>query len=96
MQHAAGALLALLSVQVAMSMMFLVFATTYIRITLLVLLPQQYLTTSAPEILVVWVWYIPVLALNGSLEAFLSSVATPNELHRQSRYVIIILIEPPP
>jgi oligosaccharide translocation protein RFT1 len=34
------------------------------------------------------VWYIPVLALNGGLEAFLSSVATPKDLNAQSRFVI--------
>ena len=34
-----------------------------------------------------WVWYIPVLALNGGLEAFLSSVASPKDLNEQSRCV---------
>ena len=50
-------------------------------------LPQQYLSTSAPRILAAWVWYVPVLALNGGLEAFLSSVASPKDLNEQSRYV---------
>ena len=45
------------------------------------------MATSAPRILAAWVWYIPVLALNGGLEAFLSSVASPKALNEQSRCV---------
>jgi len=45
------------------------------------------MATSAPRILAAWIWYIPVLALNGGLEAFLSSVASPKDLNKQSRCV---------
>ena len=31
------------------------------------------------------IWYIPVLAVNSGLEAFLSSVATPKDLNNQSQ-----------
>jgi oligosaccharide translocation protein RFT1 len=68
-----------------MSIILLVFGTAYTPIVLHLLLPQQYLSTSAPKVLSAWVWYIPVLAFNGGLEAFLSSVATPNDLNKQSR-----------
>jgi len=72
----------------AFSVLLLVFGTAYLPILLPFLLPKQYLATSAPSVLTAWVWYIPVLALNGGLEAFLSSVATPRDLNAQSRFVI--------
>ena len=50
------------------------------------------MATSAPRILAAWVWYIPFLALNGGLEAFLSSVASPKDLNKQSRCVLTRLL----
>jgi len=79
--------MSLLSVQAAFSAILLVFGTAYIHILLQILLPRQYLATSAPQVLSAWVWYIPVLAFNGGLEAFLSSVATPQDLNNQSRWM---------
>jgi oligosaccharide translocation protein RFT1 len=85
LRQAATALISLLSVQSSLSVVLLVFGTAYMPIALYILLPQQYLSTSAPKVLSAWVWYIPVLAFNGVLEAFLSSVATPRDLNNQSR-----------
>lgn len=72
-----------------MSAILVVFGSAYMSILLPLLLPSQYLTTSAPNVLAAWVWYIPVLAVNGGLEAFLSSVATPKDLNGQSRFVFL-------
>ena len=85
LHQAATALISLLSVQSSMSVVLLVFGTAYMPIALPILLPQQYLSTSAPKVLAAWVWYIPVLAFNGVLEAFMSSVASPRDLNNQSR-----------
>lgn len=85
LQQAATALVSLLSVQAAFSIIVLVFGTVYVPILIQIILPRQYLLTSAPNVLSAWVWYIPVLAFNGGLEAFLSSVATPSDLNTQSR-----------
>lgn len=85
LRQAADALISLLSIQVSFSAILLVFGTPYMPIVLHILLPQQYLSTSAPQVLEAWIWYIPVLAINGGLEAFLSSVATPSDLNQQSR-----------
>jgi len=63
------------------------FGSAYISIVLHILLPPQYLSTSAPSVLEAWIWYIPVLAVNGGLEAFVSSVAIPKDLNRQSRWM---------
>ncbi|EEB87561.1 hypothetical protein MPER_15048, partial [Moniliophthora perniciosa FA553] len=56
--------------------------------TLIALLNIQ-ISTSAPRILSAWIWYIPVLAINGGLEAFLSSAADKRQLNRQSRWMIV-------
>ncbi|KAJ7915534.1 Rft protein-domain-containing protein [Mycena leptocephala] len=84
LQAASQALTTLLSIQTSLSLILLVFGTAYLPVILPVLLPRQYLSTSAPAVLNAWVWYIPVLALNGGLEAFISSVSTPRDLNRQS------------
>ncbi|KAJ6488475.1 Rft protein-domain-containing protein [Mycena vitilis] len=84
LETASQALITLLSIQTSLSLILLVFGTSYLPIVLPVLLPRQYLSTSAPHVLNAWVWYIPVLALNGGLEAFISSVSTPRDLNKQS------------
>ena len=94
-QQAADTLNSLLSVQIAFSIILIVFGTAYLPILLPLLLPQQYLSTSAPSVLATWVWYIPVLAVNGSLEALLSSVATRKDLNLQSRFVSILFSDAP-
>jgi oligosaccharide translocation protein RFT1 len=62
------------------------FGPPFLPLLLRVGLPQRYLVTSAPELMQAWIWYIPILAINGVLEAFVSSVATSSDIHRQSRY----------
>lgn len=91
LRDAANALTSLVSVQLELSLFFLIFGTSYLPILLPILLPARYLTTSAPQILSAWVWYIPVLAVNGGLEGFVASVANSRDLNRQSRCEIIIL-----
>ena len=88
LSQASGAVASLLSVQIAFSMLVVAFGSSYLPIVLQLLLPAQYISTSAPEVLSAWIWYIPVLALNGGLEAFYSSVATPQDLRTQSRWVV--------
>ena len=83
--QAADSLVCLLSIQCSLSLIFLAYGTAYLPVALHIILPPQYLSTSAPKILAAWLWYIPVLAVNGGLEAFLSSVATPQDLNNQSR-----------
>ncbi|KAF8797724.1 RTF domain-containing protein [Phlegmacium glaucopus] len=86
--QAASTLHSLLSIQASLSLIFVTFGSAYLPIFLPLLLPQQYMATSAPRILAAWIWYIPVLALNGGLEAFLSSVASPKDFNEQSRWMI--------
>lgn len=82
--HASNVLLSILSVQVIVSLLLVSLGPPYMSIILHLLLPARYLSTNAPKLLVAWIWYIPVLALNGVLEAFMASVSTPADLTRQS------------
>lgn len=93
LNQASSAVASLLSVQIAFSMLVVTFGSSYLPIVLQLLLPPQYTSTSAPKVLSAWIWYIPVLALNGGLEAFYSSVATPQDLRTQSRYVACLLVD---
>jgi oligosaccharide translocation protein RFT1 len=43
--------------------------------------------SGAAECLAAYMWYIPLLALNGVAEAFVASVATEAEVHRQSAWM---------
>lgn len=53
------------------------------------LLPRRYLSTSAPSTLETYLtWYIPLLSLNGILEAFHASSATPEQVKRQARFMV--------
>ncbi|KAG8217356.1 Rft protein-domain-containing protein [Butyriboletus roseoflavus] len=92
LDQASGAVASLLSVQIAFSMLVVAFGPPYLPIALQLLLPAQYTSTSAPSVLSAWIWYIPVLALNGGLEAFYSSVATPQDMRTQSRWMLAFSI----
>lgn len=85
LQQASDALISLLAIQSSLGVILVTFGSAYISIVLYILLPPQYLSTSAPNVLAAWIWYIPVLAVNGGLEAFVSSVAMPKDLNKQSR-----------
>ena len=82
--HASNVLLSILSVQVIVSLLLVSLGPPYMTILLHLLLPARYLSTNAPKLLVAWIWYIPVLAFNGVLEAFMASVSTSVDLSRQS------------
>ena len=46
------------------------------------------MATSAPRILQAWMWYVPVLAVNGSMEAYVSSLSSESALGAWSRYAL--------
>ncbi|THV08144.1 Rft-1-domain-containing protein [Dendrothele bispora CBS 962.96] len=90
--ESARALMSLLHIQIVASLFILIFGSAYISLVLHVVLPAQYLETSAPQVLQAWVWYIPVLAINGGLEAFLSSVGDKGDMNRQSRWMVLFSV----
>jgi oligosaccharide translocation protein RFT1 len=94
LEQASKALSSMLAIQTSLTVILLVFGTSYMHLALHILLPPRYLSTSAPKVLSAWIWYIPVLSINGVLEAFLSSVATTQDLNRQSQYVATLNCPP--
>ncbi|KAG7440105.1 Rft-1-domain-containing protein [Guyanagaster necrorhizus] len=89
---AANRLTSFLSVQIPISLILPVFGPPFIPLGIQFLLPQQYLQTSAPQVLSAWLWYIPILALNGQLEAFFASAADSGDLNKQSTWMAIFSI----
>lgn len=74
---------------VHLGILFLALGPPYIPTLLSLVLPSRYLSTSAPAVLKAYCLYLPVMALNGFLEALLSSTATPADLARQSRFMVV-------
>ncbi|SJL06494.1 uncharacterized protein ARMOST_09833 [Armillaria ostoyae] len=89
---ASSRLTSFLSVQIPISLILPVFGPPFVPLGVQFLLPRQYLQTSAPQILSAWLWYIPILALNGQLEAFFASAADSSALNRQSTWMGIFSI----
>ncbi|TRM66680.1 Rft protein-domain-containing protein [Schizophyllum amplum] len=82
-------LLNVLSLQLALSLIFVTFAVPYLPVMLPFVLSPKWMATSAPHILQAWMWYVPVLAVNGSLEAYVSSVSSEAALGAWSRYLTL-------
>ncbi|KAH8117736.1 Rft-1-domain-containing protein [Phellopilus nigrolimitatus] len=87
LQSALSRLGSLLLIYNHLSLLLLTLAPPYLNVVLSVALPPRYLNTSAPAVLSAWVWYIPVLAVNGILEAFVSSVASSKDIAKQSKWM---------
>ena len=49
---------------------------------------SRWATSGAGSVLAVYCYYIPLLAVNGLTEAFVSSVSTESELHRQTIWMV--------
>ena len=69
-------------------LLLVTFGPPYLSIATALLLPPRFQNTSAPSILRSYVFYIPMMAFNGVLEAFFASTSTPSELRNQSRWMI--------
>lgn len=85
----------LMTILLSFSHLLLLLATfgpPYISLALSIVLPPRYLATSAPAILKVYILYIPMMAFNGILEAFFASTATPDDLRKQSRWLLIFSV----
>ncbi|KAI9740944.1 MAG: Oligosaccharide translocation protein rft1 [Claussenomyces sp. TS43310] len=52
----------------------------------------RWTASGAAEVLARYCYYIPVLAINGVTEAFISAVASESELHRQSAWMLVFSI----
>ncbi|KAH9890477.1 Rft-1-domain-containing protein [Cubamyces lactineus] len=89
LQTAATVLLTLLLAFAHLFLLAVTFGPPYLSLAISLILPRKYLATSAPSILHVYVYYIPMMAFNGVLEAFFASAASPADLRAQSRWMLI-------
>ncbi|KAH8999756.1 Rft protein-domain-containing protein, partial [Lactarius akahatsu] len=67
--------------------LLLLFGPPYLPLASALVLPPRYQQTSVPRILHAFRFYLPAMAYNGVLEAFLASVCTPADLRTQSRMI---------
>ena len=73
-------------------LLLVTFGPPYLSIATALLLPPRFQNTSAPSILKSYIFYIPMMAFNGVLEAFFASTSTPSELRGQSRWMVLFSI----
>ena len=89
LQTASTVLTTLLLAFTHLLLLLVTFAPPYLPLALSLVLPRKYLATSAPRILTVYVYYVPAMAFNGVLEAFLASAASPADLRAQARWLLV-------
>ncbi|THH26816.1 hypothetical protein EUX98_g7368 [Antrodiella citrinella] len=92
LETASSILLTLLLLFTHLFLLLLTFAPPYLPFAISILLPWRYHATSAPSILQTYVYYIPMMAFNGVLEAFFASTATPTDLRVQSRWMLLFSV----
>jgi oligosaccharide translocation protein RFT1 len=91
-QTASKILSSLLLLFTHLLLLLVTFGPPYLSIATTLLLPPRFQNTSAPSILRSYVFYIPMMAFNGVLEAFFASTSTPSELKSQSRWMMVFSI----
>lgn len=70
-----------------LSLLLLAFLPPYTRTLMRFLLPARYLSTSAPQVLGAYAVYLPVMAVNGVLEAIVSAVVSVGGIRSQARWM---------
>ena len=78
----------LLHLYTLLSLLSLSLAPTLAPLALRLIAGPHWSHTEAPIVLSAYAYYIPLLALNGILEAFVSATATPRQLRRQSLWML--------
>ena len=68
--------------------LILVLLPPVIPSALAIIAGPQWANTLAPSVLAAYLYYLPLLAFNGLLEAYVASVATPSQLRQQSAWMV--------
>jgi oligosaccharide translocation protein RFT1 len=77
-------LLTILHLYTLLSLILVSLLPTLAPLALLLAAGPRWASTEAPDVLGLYAYYLPLLAFNGILEAFVTAVATPAELQRQA------------
>ncbi|KAH8887923.1 oligosaccharide translocation protein RFT1, variant [Thozetella sp. PMI_491] len=84
---ASSDLQALLKIYALLSLVVTTLGPTAAPLLLSLVAGPRWASSGAGECLAAYMWYIPLLAINGVAEAFVSSVATQTEVHIQSAWM---------
>ncbi|KIM26738.1 hypothetical protein M408DRAFT_180306 [Serendipita vermifera MAFF 305830] len=87
LRQASVTLNTLLLLQAHLLLILMTFLPPYLPTLLSHFLPKKYLVTSAPSILQAYAYYLPMMALNGLVEAFAFSVMSPADVKVQTRWL---------
>jgi oligosaccharide translocation protein RFT1 len=87
-EKARNNLQALLRAYVLLSVCILAVGPTIAPILLQIVAGSRWTSSGAGHVLATYCYYIPLLAINGLTEAFVSSVATEKEVNRQSAWML--------
>lgn len=88
LQQATSYLRSLLHIYSLISLLSVSLGPTIAPLLLGLIAGPRWTATAAPAVLASYCYYIPLLALNGILEAFVSAVATPAQMRRQSAWML--------
>lgn len=92
LHHAITYLLSLLHLYSLLSLIAVCLGPSVAPLLLRFVAGPRWSATAAPSVLAAYCYYIPLLALNGILEAFVSAVATPAQLREQSAWMLAFSI----
>ena len=92
LHHAITYLLSLLHLYSLLSLIAVSLGPSIAPLLLRSIAGPRWSATAAPSVLAAYCYYIPLLALNGILEAFVSAVATPAQLREQSAWMLAFSI----
>ncbi|KAG8808803.1 Oligosaccharide translocation protein rft1 [Serendipita sp. 399] len=87
LQQTSATLHTLLLFQSHLLLLLITFLPPYLPILLSHFLSKKYLATTAPSILQAYAYYLPMMSLNGLLEAFAFSVMSPQDIKLQTRWL---------
>lgn len=87
LNHATSYLGSLLHFYALISLVATALGPTLAPLLLQIVAGSRWTNTAAPAVLAAYCYYIPLLALNGILEAFVSAAATPAQLRQQSAWM---------
>ncbi|KAJ4287492.1 Oligosaccharide translocation protein rft1 [Collariella sp. IMI 366227] len=86
-KEATTALQSLLKFYLLLSLVIATFGPTAASPLLALIAGPRWAGSGAADCLAAYMWYIPLLSINGVAEAFIASVATEKEVHRQSAWM---------
>ncbi|KTW28744.1 glycolipid translocation protein [Pneumocystis jirovecii RU7] len=77
-------LLVIIKLYIIFGIFVITFGPLYCSVFIKIVAGSKWSKTYAPSVLKLYLFYIPIMAINGITEAFVQAVATPNDIKKQS------------